>query len=78
MESGELREVAVGTMPNEALGRVIAQTLEGEGIPTRVVAGGGVGSSLRSATRGVRLLVRREDERRAREILDFLKSEMGI
>jgi len=75
---GERREVAVGTAPTEALGRVIAQTLEGEGIPTRVVAGGGAGSSPRSATRGVRLLVDKAHERRAREILDFLRSEMGL
>ena len=56
-------EVEVGRAPNAALAEVIVATLQGEGIPARLG--------------GTRIMVASHFQTKAREILDFLQSEIA-
>ena len=62
--------IVLETFPNYIAAEMAAGLLESEGVEARVVTddGGGMYPSLR-LTLGVRLMVYREDEARAREIL---------
>jgi hypothetical protein len=68
MKSSDLIEV--GVYPAEALARIAASALEAAGIAALVTSDdvGGTVPGLHS-TRGVHLLVNREDEERARAVL---------
>jgi hypothetical protein len=56
-------EVEIGEAPSAALGEVIVATLQGEGI--------------RAQLAGTRILVPAAVQTKAREILDFLRSELS-
>jgi hypothetical protein len=56
-------EVEIGRAPSTALGEVIVSTLQGEGIRARLA--------------GTRILVPIPLQTQAREILDFLRSEIS-
>ena len=56
-------EVEIGQAPSTALGEVIISTLQGEGIRARLS--------------GTRILVPSPLQTKAREILDFLRSELS-
>ena len=55
-------EVEIGRAPSAALGEVIVSTLEGEGIRARLA--------------GTRIMVPGRFQQKAREMLDFLRSEI--
>ena len=59
----EVAEVEIGRAPSAALGQVIVSTLEGEGIRARLS--------------GTRIMVPGHFGAKAREILDFLRSQMA-
>ena len=56
-------EVEIGRAPNAALGEVIVSTLKGEGIRARLA--------------GTRIMVPGRFQTKARDILDFLVSEIA-
>ena len=58
-----LGEVEIGRAPSAALGQVIVSTLEGEGI--------------QASLSGTRIMVASRFQEKAREILDFLQSEIA-
>jgi CTP:molybdopterin cytidylyltransferase MocA len=68
--------VAVADFPVEAMARVAASALEAAGIPV-IVTSDDLGGTLPGLhpSRGVRLLVNKNDEERAREILGEVGEE---
>ena len=60
---GNDSEVEIGRAPNAALGEVIVSTLEGEGIRARLA--------------GTRIMVESRFQTKARDIVDFLRSEIA-
>ncbi len=66
--------IVLETFPNRIAAEMAAGLLESEGVPAMVVADDAGGAyPMLQFIRGVRLLVSREDEARAREILQAME-----
>ena len=63
-------EISIGELPNRQLGELILRALESEGIRGRLVSAGGSGGAVQLVTEGAKADL-------AREILAFLKAEIG-